>query len=227
MKHPATDASCRRCGACCSKGGPALHDEDSPLFDGENALSPADVTTLRAGEPAFDQLQGRVVPLAAELLKLKSAPGSTACAFYDARRNACLRYERRPIECRTLFCADTAPLAAMYDKRRLTRRDLLPEGHPVLEALAEHDALVSPRRIAELAGPARAGDAAARDELARMARVDGLFRERLCERAGIGPELHEFFLGREALALFAAVGLTLREDARTGLRVQADPLFGL
>ena len=57
-----------------------------------------------------------------------------------------------------------------------------------------------------------------------MALTDRAFRAGLTERANIGPEYHEFFLGRDAGALFAAAGLSLRPDARTGLRVQADPL---
>ena len=127
----------------------------------------------------------------------------------------------------------------MYDKNRLARRDLLPKGHPVLAVIAEHETLVPPRRIAELAqvlrapgsghaGPGGASGpdkATAADELARIALADRAFRENLAARAGIGPEYHEFFFGRDARALFAAVGLTLREDARTGLRAQPDPLW--
>jgi len=230
------DAECRRCGACCQKGGPALHGDDRALFSGPQALDLCDVVTLRAGEPAYDQVLDRVLPLEAEMLKLRGTGATWACVFHDAKQSACALYERRPAECRALFCGDTAPLAAMYDKNRLARRDLLPKGHPVLAVIAEHDALVPPRRVAELAQALRAssagqdgasgpGKAAAADELARIALADRAFRENLATRAGIGPEYHEFFFGRDARALFAAVGLTLREDARTGLRVQPDPLW--
>ncbi|OIO02845.1 MAG: hypothetical protein AUJ49_05535 [Desulfovibrionaceae bacterium CG1_02_65_16] len=228
------DAQCRRCGECCRKGGPALHRQDLGLFSGEKALDLCDVVTLRAGERVYDQVLDRVLPLEAEMLKFKGADGTWACVFLDAEAGDCTLYARRPAECRALFCADTAPLAAMYDKDRLTRRDLLPEGHPVLAVLAEHEALVPPRRMAELAdilrtagpnalGGAEGAEAAA--ELARMALADRAFRENLATRAHIGQEYHDFFFGRDARALFAAVGLTLREDARTGLRAQLDPLW--
>ncbi|OGR38007.1 MAG: hypothetical protein A2051_10610 [Desulfovibrionales bacterium GWA2_65_9] len=232
-----TSPACRRCGTCCQKGGPALHLQDLHLFDGPGALSLAMVVTLRAGEPAFDQPKGRLLPLAAELLKLRGAesPNSErisggsgwACALLMQPGNACALYERRPAECRVLSCQDTTALAAMYELERLSRADFLPAGHGLLAVMAEHEALVAVARVAPLAVALRAGGQEsldAQEELTRMALADRAFRTGLAERAGIGPEFHEFFLGRDAATLFAVARLALRPDARTGLRVQADPL---
>ncbi|MDP3426287.1 MAG: YkgJ family cysteine cluster protein [Humidesulfovibrio sp.] len=230
------DASCRRCGACCQKGGPALHAQDMHLFTGQGALSLAAMVTLRAGELCFDQPKGRLLPLTTEVLKLRGGTASAhritggngwACALLTQPDNACALYERRPAECRVLSCQDTAPLAAMYEVERLARADFLPAGHGLLAVMAEHEALVPVARIAALAASLRGGGQEsldAQDELTRMALADRAFRTGLAERAGISPEFHEFFLGRDAGVLFAAAGLSLRADARTGLRVQADPL---
>jgi len=221
-------AACTRCGECCRKGGPALHREDAALFTGENALDLCHVVTLRAGEPAFDQVRGRVLPLAAEILKIKGSGEGWTCAFFDTAKSACALYDRRPAECRALFCQDTGALAEMYEKNRLTRRDLLPKGHGVLAVMAEHEALVPPARIAPLAAALRAGGQEALDaeaELSRMALADQAFRTSLADRAGIAPAYHDFFFGRGIGALFCAAGLTLRADARLGVRVQPDPLW--
>lgn len=227
MEH--TDPSaCQRCGACCRKGGPALHAQDLPLFGESGSLGLADVVTLRAGELAHDQVQGRIAPLEGEMLKLRGREGSWTCRFYHHATRACTLYQDRPAECRLLNCRDTAALAAMYASERLTRADLLPPGHPVLLLLGEHEGLVPAACIPELGLALRAGDGtshSAAQELVRMALADEAFRRNLRDRAGIGPEYHDFFFGRGAGALFAAAGVTLRADARNGLRVQSDPLW--
>ncbi len=234
----ATTAACRRCGACCRKSGPALHAQDLHLFKGPGALSLSLVVTLRAGELALNQPKGCLEPLTDEVLKLRDLAEAAnsdritggsgwACPLLTQPGNACALYERRPVECRVLSCRDTTALAAMYETGRLSRADLLPAGHGLLAVMAEHQALAPPARILPLAQALRAGGQEALDaqeELTRMALIDRAFRTGLAERAHIGPELHEFFLGREIGALFAAAGLSLRPDARTGLRVQADPL---
>ncbi|PKN07729.1 MAG: zinc/iron-chelating domain-containing protein [Deltaproteobacteria bacterium HGW-Deltaproteobacteria-8] len=233
----ANDA-CRRCGTCCRKGGPALHVPDRHLFRGPDALDLSLVVTLRTGELALDQPKSRLLPLTAEVLKLRGRADAAnsdringgsgwACPMLVQPDNACALYERRPAECRVLSCRDTTGLTAMYEVARLTRADLLPAGHGLLAVMAEHDALVPPARIAPLAQALHAGGQEAldaQDELMRMALTDRAFRTGLAERADIGPEYHDFFLGRDAATLFAAAGLCLRADARTGLRVQADPL---
>ncbi len=210
------------------KGGPALHAQDAPLFAGPDALDLSLLVTLRAGEPAFDQVRGQVLPLDAEILKLRGTADSWTCALYDAKASACGLYANRPAECRALSCQDTSVLAAMYDQDRLARRDLLPKGHGVLAVMAEHDRLVPPGRIAPLAAALRAGGQEALDaesELSHMALADQAFRKSLAERAGIEPKYHDFFFGRRAETLFIAAGLCLRVDARLGLRVQPDPLW--
>jgi len=225
---PLRETACRRCGTCCQKGGPALHAADAHLFSGQDALELSLVVTFRAGEPVFDQVRGQASPLEGELLKLRGTPGAWTCALYDPKARACGLYQRRPEECRTLSCEDTSALAAMYDKNRLRRADLLPKGHAIHAVMAEHEALVPVARIAPLARLLRAGGQEGLDaeaELSRMALSDQAFRKSLSERAGIDTEYHDFFLGRNAAALLAAAGLSLRDDARLGCRVQSDPLW--
>ncbi len=191
--------------------------------------------TFRAGEAVFDQPQGRVLPLAQEIVKIKglgdgrsAGLGGWACVLFDGRARACRIHERRPAECRALFCEDTRGLVAMYAQGRLTRAGLLGQGHPALAVMAEHEALVPVGKIAELGAALRAGDTGSGEagrELLAIAETDAAFRRLFAERVGIGPEYHDFFLGRGAAALFSAVGVALRTDVRTGLRVQPDPLW--
>ena len=56
-----------------------------------------------------------MAPLETEILKLKGKSGGRGCAFHDERGRACGLYERRPAQCRALFCQDTSALAAMYE----------------------------------------------------------------------------------------------------------------
>lgn len=226
--HSVSDTACRRCGACCQKGGPALHGPDASLFSGPDALDLSLLVTLRAGEPALDQVRGQVLPLETEILKLRGAGDSWTCVFFDAGAKACGLYDRRPAECRALSCQDITELAAMYEKDRLVRSDLLPRGRGIVAVLSEHDALVPAARIAPLAEALRAGGQEGLDadaELVRMALADQAFRKSLFERAGIAREYHDFFFGRGTEVLYAAAGLALRPDARLGLRVQPDPLW--
>lgn len=195
-------------------------------------LALSQLCTFRAGEAVFDQPQGRVLPLEQEIIKIKglgdgrsAGLGGWACVLYDGRARACRIHERRPAECRALFCEDTRELAAMYGQDRLTRAGLLGQGHPALAVVAEHEALVPVDRIAELGEALRAGEQDAARELLAIAETDAAFRRLLTERVGIGPEHHEFFLGRGAAALFSGAGVALRTDVRTGLRVQPDPLW--
>ena len=101
-----TDTSCINCGACCKKGGPALHTKDSYLFE-ENILSIQDVVTIRAGELVRDDMKNRLVPLPGELVKIAPAknarPDDWTCRFLTGN-NRCFLHGKHPAECRAFYC---------------------------------------------------------------------------------------------------------------------------
>ncbi|MBU1610782.1 MAG: YkgJ family cysteine cluster protein, partial [Proteobacteria bacterium] len=141
---------CRRCGDCCRNGGPALHSDDLDCFHGPDGLGMEHLITLRRGEMVRDQPTSSIVALDEEILKIRGKENSSICLFFQANPAGCSIYERRPAECRALSCSDPAPLKAMYKQDRLTRSDLLPEGHPLLELVDEHDHRCDPTELGRL-----------------------------------------------------------------------------
>jgi Fe-S-cluster containining protein len=186
-------AACRRCGRCCRLGGPALHVADLPLVRA-GRLPLAALVTLRRGEPVADNVAGRVGPSPAELVKLRPAPGGRACLYYRDPP-ACAVHDASPLECRTLFCDAPEALAALYDKDRLTRADILAPG-PLAELCAHHEAETDLPRLAAVCRAAAAGDEAAREAARAALRFDAAMRELLPARLGVAPETLPFHLGR-------------------------------
>ncbi|MEF2230158.1 MAG: YkgJ family cysteine cluster protein [Pseudodesulfovibrio sp.] len=197
---------CERCGACCIQGGPALHAQDKPLIE-DGAIPLAAIVTLRPGERVFDQPAQRLLTLETEILKIKGRDNTWTCLFYDAEGHTCTIYERRPAECDALFCRDIAPLAAMYEKDRLTRADILPAGHPLLELIAEHDAQCAPAAVEAAAKRAREGDAESGRALREMARYDRELRKLVSEKGGMDPAMNEFLFGRPLSVLLATMNI--------------------
>lgn len=141
-----SDLSCRGCGQCCLRGGPTLMREDAPL-PAQGALPLEALVCLRAGEWARDDALGVLRPLDGELLKLAGTGESShpwRCLYYKDGAG-CVIYDRRPAQCRVLFCADTAPLEDMLAHgQSLDRR-------AVLENLADETLLpVAPSLCLEL-----------------------------------------------------------------------------
>lgn len=190
--------TCDRCGRCCRAGGPALHAADLPLVGsrGDRVLTYAHLFTLRRGEPAHDQVQGRLLPLDEEMVKLKAAgdPDWT-CVFYQEAGHGCAIYAHRPLECRLLSCKDTAPLAAAYAQDRLGRADILPPGSALADLAAEHEARCPVPELSRLLAAARSGDAAAAQAAADMLAYDRAFRAALVDK-GLPADVLPFLLGR-------------------------------
>lgn len=186
--------ACERCGRCCRQGGPALHAGDLPLVR-DRVLTYAHLYTLRRGEPARDQFRDRLLPLAAELVKLRGAGDpSWACIFLEEPAG-CAIYARRPLECRLLSCRDTAALAAAYDRDRLARAHILPPGSALAQLAAEHEARCPVPELAAHLAAARSGDSAAARAVSDMLAYDRAFRAALVEK-GLPPDVLPFLLGR-------------------------------
>lgn len=216
---------CRRCGQCCEKGGPTLHREDLHLAR-SRVLDLDGLVTLRAGEPVLDEPKGRVISLKRETVKIRGKGAGWSCLFLerDPRGLAvCSIYEHRPAQCRAFSCTAPSSLAAMYDKDRVERTDILPPGHPLLELMAGHEAHCPAGRAVELAHGLGEADEAEREErlqaLAPLLAYDQQMRDSLLEHApDLAPAL-PFLLGRPLEAVLAPLGLDLeRRDGRIRLR---------
>lgn len=203
---------CRRCGACCRLGGPALHRTDVPLVS-RGVLPPTALRSLRRGEYVTDNVAGGIGPAAAELVMIAPGPDGRACRFFTAP-DTCAIHADRPLECRLLFCAAPEALAAAYDRERLTRADILGPAHPLAALCADHEAVVDLTRLAGLCRAALAGDAPARAEALRLIRYDAAYRELLPAKAGVPPAAVPFYLGRPPVDALPAVRALL---ARCGL----------
>lgn len=187
---------CERCGTCCIKGGPTLHTEDLRLFK-DGVLNYRQVYTLRKGELVQEQIQGGLLPLEEEIVKIRGIGDSRwTCLVYDDDEKACTIYEDRPAECSIFNCWAPEDLEAMYRKGRLIRLDIVPKGSALAELIVTHEAEVPVAGIEELAVAFLKGDEAAGSKLADKVLWDAAFRSAFAEKTQTGEEEMNFFFGR-------------------------------
>lgn len=198
---------CKRCGSCCTSGGPALHRDDEELVR-SGTITLAQLITIRKGEIAHNPLVGRLLPVKRELIKISGVGRAWNCCFLDPEEKGCTIYENRPRACKALACWDTREIEELIEKDTLNRFDLIEEDDPIRPYVKEHerlfpcpdmDALLSngpPENAAEL-------EDLVNDEIAYRTRVVQSFD------LSLGQEL--FFFGRPLFHLFVAAGAKVVE----------------
>ncbi len=195
--------SCRRCGVCCTKGGPALHALDAALLS-EGRLSVQDLFCVRRGELAQDPRQGGVRPVDHDLIKVRGRHPSWACIFYAPEQAGCAIYESRPAECRALSCDDPRALFAVMDTPYLSRWDLVDRACALGECIAEHEARFPVASALALAQAWKEGaDGAIRAELTDMVRREWCFRRAFTARVQITDEDAWPYFGRPLRMILA------------------------
>jgi Fe-S-cluster containining protein len=194
---------CVGCGTCCRKGGPAFHLQDQHLIrDGTIPLSA--LYTLRKGELARDEARGQLAPVADDIIKIQEKSGSWTCRFFDEDSCRCSIYPYRPLECRVLECWDTREILRVYDRQRLTRKDLVgavPGLWPLVEA---HQLRCDWHQISAWITPGRKVDSAHRSALKEMIGYDEAMRQLVAER-GMDPRVMPFLFGRPLAAVLKAL----------------------
>ncbi len=207
---PLQGGTCRRCGTCCLKGGPALHLADRERIESGRIPLNA-LVTIRQGEPVYDNVLGRLAAAPTDIIKIAAAGDrDRACRFFAQDHCACTIYDDRPLECRALACRDTAALEAIYCHERITRRDLIGAVPALWELVRDHQARCGYERVAELADRLKVDwrDSTAED-LLYLIRYDLGLRQGVCEHAP-----------RNSAILHFLFGLPLSETIRRyGLRV--------
>jgi len=188
--------TCLRCGTCCRKGGPALHLQDRKLVE-EGFIHTRDLYTIRKGEWAKDPVQGALVCVESDIIKIKGRGATWTCCFFEEGPNSCSIYAHRPMECLHLECWNPSRLELIYTRDRLCRRDLLSGMEGLWEMIADHERRCSYDRICGiLKAMTDSGSAGGRAEIEQITRYDGELRKLLVGRGGLEPEMLDFLLGR-------------------------------
>jgi Fe-S-cluster containining protein len=200
---------CNRCGACCIKGGPALHKEDISLLFSKS-LSPVVLVTIRKGEPVYHPTENRLVELPMDIIKIKSKPSKATCLFFNEVEMACSIYQERPLECRAFKCWDTQEAEGLFLTDILAREDIFPPNSALLELIHAYDQRFPPKEIFSMIFEAKDLLNGAKETLAALeeiAKKDNIFRKRVKDTFGIHDESLGFFLGRSVAELHRQYGL--------------------
>jgi Fe-S-cluster containining protein len=189
-------SSCSRCGTCCRKGGPALHQEDRERVE-QGAIHTRHLYTLRKGEWATDPVQGGLVRVDGDIIKIKGRGATWVCCFLDERTGVCRVYDDRPLECRLLECWDTGRLERAYGRGRLSRRDLLSGIQGLWELIEDHERRCDYDGVRKLlALRSGRGGAGVERELAAIIRYDAEIRRLMVAQGGLEAKMLDFLLGR-------------------------------
>ena len=213
MNNRTDKSSCRRCGTCCKKGGPAFHRRDRAIID-KGAIQLKHLTTIREGEPAWDNVSGGVLPAPTDIIRIKSRPGGRTCVFYDEEAAACSVYTHRAAECRALDCRDTLEIESLYDKDRLTRKDLLEKVPWLWELVEDHQQRCSYGLVLPLAAEVRdKARAEALEELLYLVRYDLHLRQLVVEKGGVDAGMLDFLFGGPLTETLKSLGVKIRQEA--------------
>jgi Fe-S-cluster containining protein len=201
-------SECKRCGTCCTKGGPSFHHADKALIK-DGVIHSKYLYTIRKGEWAYDNVRQRLEPVSSDIIKTKEKNDSWTCIFFDETQSACAIYENRPLECRALKCWDTRELENLYAKKRLTREDLISEIEGLWSLIKDHQQRCNYEIIQKLVNIIKSnpGDVGARLKLDEIIKFDTEIRKLVVSTAGLEPEMLDFLFGRPLPRAIKKMGL--------------------
>lgn len=194
-------SSCKQCGECCRKGGPALHIEDKFLVM-QGKLPAAGLFTLRKGEIALEPIEKKKIVLVEEVIKIRpEQKRDWACIHLSEKRDACDIYDTRPVECRLLKCWDTRALLARYQEDRLCRKNLFDKATDFLDLIEDHERRCSYEEIRNLVAGLEEGNVGEENvqKLGEMILYDKNIREVMREKKPEMAKLTDLFFGRPLL----------------------------
>ncbi len=203
--HLDEQPGCIRCGTCCQKGGPALHKADRNLIV-DRRIRLIDIVTFRIGEPALNPVDKSIIELPCEMIKITGISDTIwQCKFYSEEQSACLIYEHRPLECKTLKCWQPEDVASLFLKEMLCRSDLIPSDNPIWDVVKAYEKTFSIPLIAAISQQAASGIKEADLELKKLEQFDIQFRNKVASAFNLEFLSLNFFLGRTVKALAATL----------------------
>lgn len=185
--------TCKQCGTCCRKGGPALHREDLYLVQ-DKVLPISSLVTIRKGEPVFSPIGGAVEPAKHELLKV-SAANSWICPFLNQTNNHCKIYASRPVECSLLKCWAPAQLKDIIYRNNIDRWDIIKPAAAIFDIVKQHDKECSFTNIEELCKDNNNSNDC-RTKIHVIIQMDLSIREQAINLLGLSLAEELFYFGR-------------------------------
>ena len=171
--------------------------------------------TIRKGELAFDNVQGCLTPAKSDIIKIKGQQDRWTCLFFETNNKSCTIYDDRPLECRALKCWNPAELEQVYERDRLSRKDLLSRVEGLWDLVEDHqnrcDYQKIQRLIQNLDGT---GANKARNELMEIIQYDAEIRKLVAEKGGLDPEMLDFVFGRPLTETLPGYGLKVRREGK-------------
>lgn len=210
-KAEAPRTHCIRCGTCCMKGGPTLHEDDVSLFT-KGALKETHVYTLRKGE-VVRHLDDTLMVLEREMVKIKGIGEAWVCIFFDDDEKACRIYEDRPVECRALKCWDPRDLIEVMTRPSLQRTHLIDPGDGIRKIIEAHEERCAYETL-ELAakGLRKPGSDKAVKKILDLLQYDHHMRPVLIEKLKLDPAAMDFLFGRPLTATIRMFGLRVKQE---------------
>ena len=200
---------CTRCGTCCEKGGPSFHIQDRHLIE-DGSIHTRYLYTIRSGERVHDNVQGHLKPADSDIVKIKGKSPSWECVLFQQRDKSCGIYDHRPLECRLLKCWDTQDIEAVYEKDRLTRRDILSGIEGLWELVAGHEKQCSHDAINRaLQDSDGVFKKQTRELIAGAIQYDRAIRQLVLENGNVTPDMIEFLFGRPLTVTLISAGIDM------------------
>ncbi len=217
---------CIRCGACCIKGGPALHLEDIGILK-TKGIKRSDLYTIRKGETVHNNVAGKPSILSEEIIKIKGTGEDYSCIFYGPDEKGCRIYANRPIECRVLKCWDTKDLEAIFEKNRLCRKQLITPDTSLAHIISAHEQRCSYLTLETLINKMREPEAEdAVEKALELLHFDHNLRPLVAQRLELPIEEMDFFFGRPFTTTIKMFGLQVKQDGDAFLLTPIEQKIG-
>lgn len=203
---------CQRCGICCRKGGPAIHQEDKFLLENGH-IQLRFLFTIRTDEPVFDNVQGHIIPAPADIIRVKGQKAFSTCVFFNPEQNHCSIYDHRPLECRVLKCWDTNEIIKIYQTGRLSRKDLF-RNIPHINHLVEyHENRCAYREIKKLIDRFdHHKNRATLNALREIIAFDNHFRSLIAEKSLFKMDTMDFLFGFSLQTTLPRMGFQISQS---------------
>jgi Fe-S-cluster containining protein len=203
-------AQCKRCGICCTKGGPALHKNDLDLVE-RGVLPIKMLITIRKGELVFKPDDDIPQPARCELIKISGTGKDWRCLYYDVKDKGCMIYQDRPQSCNELECWNTQAVEQLIEKDTLSRFDIVGAHDPVYSVIIEHESSCACPDLNSIREALLHKNQVDLNYLERLINDDIAIRTATVRNLNISLAEELFYFGRPIFQLLQQIGIAVIE----------------